>query len=182
MNMFNCNVSERMKIVMYDTPHKTREQLDRFGPRPTLSKRELKYKSNEQDELHERIIQTGSQISIWWAPEELLGMYRLKMWMVQSNSELLWPQKWLLPTSSKPGIPYEEELLSLLTNKNKTDLVTYLTIDNRHHFHLQLIKSEVCSVSYTTNHIHSPALIQSYWGNIHDNFHFPTSLTIYPNL
>ena len=94
-----------------EAKHKTREGKDRFGLRPTPPNKELEYKSNKQEELHERIIQTGSQVSVQWVSEELLGTdwkcgwYKATVNCYDHENDVL-----TLTYSSEPGIPYEEEL------------------------------------------------------------------------
>ena len=72
-----------------------------------------------EEELRERIIQTGAKVKVKWEASELKdtdwneGWYSATVNSYCSETDIL-----TITYTSEPGKPYEEELLPLLANKN----------------------------------------------------------------
>ena len=101
-----------------DRKRKAREQIDRFISMPVREKKLEKWDEKEELELHERVIQVGAQVKIQWTQEELSGTGWTGGWYKATvNSYDHEADTLTLTYSSEPGVPYEKELLPLLTNK-----------------------------------------------------------------
>ena len=83
-----------------------------------MSKKPGSRSSDDADDLQERIVQTGSKVKIYWSKEELqetdwrVGWYSATVHSHDNDTDIL-----TITYSAEPGIPYEEELLPLITNK-----------------------------------------------------------------
>lgn len=104
-----------------DEQRKLRETNDKCGIAP-VSRMQLK-SDIKGDDLQQGIIQTGSKVKVRWTLEELEGTdwkggwYTATVNSYDHNTDIL-----TLTYSSEPGVPYEEELLPLLSN-NKIKLI-----------------------------------------------------------
>ena len=73
---------------------------------------------DHEEELQQQIVQTGSKVKIFWSKEELQdtdwnsGWYSATVHSYDTDTDLL-----TITSSSERGIPYEEELFPLITNK-----------------------------------------------------------------
>ena len=103
-----------------DEQRKLRETSDKRGT-ITVS---MQLKSDTRgDDLQQGLTQTGSKVKVKWTPEELEGTDWKGGWYAATVNSYDYDTDILTLTySSEPGIPYEEELLPLLTN-NKIKLI-----------------------------------------------------------
>ena len=103
-------------LNVLDLKRKTREENDKKGH--AMSKKPGSRSSDDSDDLQERIVQTGSKVKIYWSKEELqetnwrVGWYSATVHSYDNDTDIL-----TITYSAEPGIPYEEELLPLITNK-----------------------------------------------------------------
>ena len=98
-----------------DSNQKTRETNDKMGH--VQAPLGMHQSTDETEELQERIVQTGAKVKIHWSKEEVQdtewksGWYLATVHSYDDVTDLL-----TLTYSSEPGLPYEEELLPLITN------------------------------------------------------------------
>ena len=99
-------------IDFLEEQQKIRQRNDDCGISPLQHQTQLK-----GSELQQRIIQTGSKVKVRWTQEELEGTdwkggwYTAKVNAYDDDTDIL-----TITYSSEPGVPYEEELLPLLSN------------------------------------------------------------------